>query len=99
MWNTHGENTPVSGSTTPYAYFAMIINGLPVTNQNSAGWIAGAAKTAPWADINYGYSSRYSKFTLDADGNLTTPTETWGFIGTNNTCTIYEIPLPIGLGV
>lgn len=96
VWNTTGENAPDNGGTTPYAFFAWIINGAP---HSECAWIAGTACTAPWADENYVFARRTATFSLDEAGNLSVTTGTWGFMGTNNTCTIYEIPLPIGLEV
>ena len=96
VWNTTGSNFNNSGSTTPYAFFAWIINGKPASE---CGWISGARHTAPWSDENYKFDRRTVEFSLDDSGNLTVPTGTWGYIGDNNTCTIYEIPLPIGLEV
>lgn len=96
VWNTTGSNFNLSGSVTPYAFLAWIINGKPVSE---CGWITGARHTAPWSDENHGFGGRTAEFSLDDSGNLTVPTARWGYIGENNTCTIYEIPLPIGLEV
>ena len=96
VWNTTGENKAGSGSVTPYAFLAWIINGVPFSE---CAWIVGAAKTAPWEDEAYGPNRRTAQFTLDENGVLTVPIATWGYHGENNTCTVYEIPLPIGLGV
>lgn len=96
VWNTKGEYKNNSGNTTPYAFLAWVINGKPVTN---CAWISGAGQTTPWEDENYTFSARTASFALDESGNLTVSTGTWGFLGENNTCTIYEIPLPIGLEV
>lgn len=96
VWNTTGIYTSSSGNTTPYAFLAWIINGKPVSE---CGWITGAGVTVPWSDENCTFGRRTAEFSLDDSGNLTVQTGTWGYMGTNNTCTIYEIPLPIGLEV
>lgn len=96
IWNTAGEIAAGAGGTTPYAYALWIINGAATTPT----WVSGAALTAPWADENYKLQGRYDSFSVDESGYLVVPSSgTWGFIGANNTCAIYEIPLPIGLEV
>lgn len=96
VWNTTGTKAADNGSVAPYAFLAWIIKGKP---HSECAWIAGNGATAPWADEGYVYGRRTASFSLDESGNLTVTTGTWGFMGTNNTCTIYEIPLPIGLEV
>lgn len=96
VWNTTGTTPAGAGGVTPYAFIAWIINGTPIS---TCGWIAGTKFTAPWEDENYSFSARTGSFSLDETGNLTVQTGVWGFMGVNNTCTIYEIPLPIGLEV
>ena len=96
VWNTKGTNKAGSGGVTPYAVFAWIINGSP---SSEYGWISGAGTTTPWEDSAYALGRRTASFSLNESGQFTVPTGTWAFWGTNNTVELYEIPLPIGLGV
>lgn len=95
VWKITGENKPDVGSLTCYAYLVHITNGSP----NASEMVQGTALTAPWTS-SFIRARRYDEFTLDEEGNVVPPEgSAWAGVGANNTCTIYEIPLPFGLEV
>lgn len=99
IWNTTGSAKADNGSITPYAFMLWIVNGKVSTASGGCAWISGSAVTTPWEDSNYSFAPRNATFTFDESGYLNVTTGVWGYFGTNNTMTIYEIPLPIGNGV
>lgn len=103
VWNVTGAGKPGWGSMTLYALGLFLFNGVPWQNGNLGVQIIGAPYTAPWSDENWEAKARYfpsDTFYFDDAGLLQVQSGTWAAIGDGtNTVTIYEIPLPIGLGV